>query len=736
MTAILTGGRTLTDALRSAGAPALVRLLELRPDLRHPVPRGLADLSSRATTSASVARALDELDAWQLQVTEALAALPDPTSDGQVVELVGGPADPIAATVDALRDRALLWGEGDQLHLVRAVREHFGRFPGGLAPPSPRPLDPDEVTARLGEVDDAARAVLDRLLWSPSGSVPSAERSVDVATARTPVDQLLARRLLRPVGPDAVLLPREVALTLRVGRFTPVPVPTDPPAVTHRERSLHLVDNAAAGAAYGLLHDLELAVHRVETVPHRLLRDGGVGLRDVAALAADLGTDVRHAAFVVEAAVAAGLLTPDGPQLAVTTDFDRWAGREAVDRWRTVATQWLDAPRLWARAAESGAHALGPEADLPRIAPARHLLLRLAVDLGPGSVPDLEDLARAARWHRPGLTHVGASSLDVVLPALWHEAAVLGLVALGATSSLAGLVLHGEQAVPGALADLFPTPVDRLILQADLTAVAPGPLPRTLGDDLRLLADQESRGGGGVFRFSDSSLRRAFDAGWTSAEVLDWLERHSTTGVPQPLAYLVEDVARRHGSIRVAAAGAVIRIDDDAQAAALLNRAEALALGLRRLAPGVLLAAADPYEVVQVLRAIGHSPAVEDDEGRTLTRPAPHRVRTRRRADDPAPMTAQHIAAAVLAGPEPAPGPALRAGQSTAETLRRLAAAIRDGHSLRLRYRSADGDAVELGATPLDLDGGRLRAVDDDTGRVLTIPLARVEFAGVTTARD
>jgi Helicase conserved C-terminal domain len=74
--------------------------------------------------------------------------------------------------------------------------------------------------------------------------------------------------------------------------------------------------------------------------------------------------------------------------------------------------------------------------------------------------------------------------------------------------------------------------VERFVIQTDLTAVTPGPLEHTVAADLRLLADQESRGGGGVYRFSATSLRRAFDQGWSASEVRVWLERHATTDVP------------------------------------------------------------------------------------------------------------------------------------------------------------------------------------------------------------
>ena len=42
------------------------------------------------------------------------------------------------------------------------------------------------------------------------------------------------------------------------------------------------------------------------------------------------------------------------------------------------------------------------------------------------------------------------------------------------------------------------------MIQADLTAVASGPLSHAVAADLRLLADQESRGAAAVFRFSSN----------------------------------------------------------------------------------------------------------------------------------------------------------------------------------------------------------------------------------------
>ena len=541
------GARTLTEALRRLSEVDLTQLLHHRPDLAYPVPADIADLSAQATTTSSVGRALDTLNAWQRVVAEALAALPDPATVADLAALLNTDVTACASADADLRERALLWGGDEELHLVRAVRDHLGPYPGGLAGPSPRPLADDAIDGLLAAAGPEARAVVDRLLWSPAGTVAGAERVVTVQTAHTPVEQLLARRLLRPQGPDTVLLPREVSWQLRGGRFTPEPVSSSAPVLTGRLRTPALVDRAGIGAAYGLVHDVELTAHTLETVPYRLLRDGGVAVRDVTAVARVLGTDPAYAVFVLETVAAAGLVASgDGVRLLPTVDYDRWAEQEPADRWRALVSAWRHGDRLAGLSAEPGGHPLGPESEAPGAASVRGLLVDLLAEVEPGTLLEPDALRAAVGWHRPRLVRVGGVPLDSVLAWTWREAAWLGLVSLGAVSGLAGAAAQADtHPLPAALADAFPATVEQVVLQADLTATAPGSVPYALARDLRLLADQESRGGAAVFRFSGASLRRAFDAGWSAADVRRWLEHHATTEVPQPLAYLVDDVARQ-----------------------------------------------------------------------------------------------------------------------------------------------------------------------------------------------
>ncbi|MCL3994143.1 helicase C-terminal domain-containing protein [Streptomyces lavenduligriseus] len=306
-----------------------------------------------------------------------------------------------------------------------------------------------------------------------------------------------------------------------------------------------------------------------------------------------------------------------------------------------------------------------------------------------------------------------------------------------------------EQAVAGAeaarlLAPLLPEPLDHVLLQADLTAVAPGPLRRPLADMLGVLADVESKGGATVYRFTPASVRRALDAGRTAADLHAFLTEHSRTPVPQPLAYLIDDVARRHGHLRVGAASAYVRCDDDALLNEILADKRAAALRLRRLAPTVLAAPTDPATLLEGLRAMGYAPAAESAEGDVLIARA-HAHRTPPRAapepvpDGPPAPDATLLAAAIRAiragdlaatTPRKPVGEPLAGGElprtSSAETLATVQAAVLTGDSLWIGYVNAEGAASQRVISPVRVEGGFVTAYDHTADEIRTYPLHRI----------
>ena len=183
-----------------------------------------------------------------------------------------------------------------------------------------------------------------------------------------------------------------------------------------------------------------------------------------------------------------------------------------------------------------------------------------------------------------------------------------------------------------ALEELLPAPVDHVLLQADLTAIAPGPLEQELARQLALVADVESRGGATVYRFAASSVRRAFDAGWSAAEVHDFVASTSRTPVPQSLTYLVDDVSRRFGTLRAGHAESFLRSDDETALTELVHAPGAESLRLRRIAPTVVVSDVPLGTLLPRIRELGLAPVVEAVDGTVrVARPDVFRARSPRR---------------------------------------------------------------------------------------------------------
>ncbi|GAB3172712.1 helicase-associated domain-containing protein [Streptomyces incanus] len=319
-----------------------------------------------------------------------------------------------------------------------------------------------------------------------------------------------------------------------------------------------------------------------------------------------------------------------------------------------------------------------------------------------------------------------------------------------------------EQAAASAvaarlLAPQLPEPLDHVLLQADLTAVAPGPLQRPLADMLGVLADVESKGGATVYRFTPGSVRRALDAGRAAADLHAFLAAHSRTPVPQPLAYLIDDVARRHGHLRVGAASAYVRCDDDAVLNEILADKRAVGLGLRRLAPTVLAAQADPAGLLEGLRRMGFAPAAESAEGDVLITRADARRTPPRAAPEPVPegppvpddtllsAAIRAVRAGDLASTAPrkakageADGAGAGSGElprtGPAETLATLQAAVLTGETLWIGYVNAEGAASQRVIAPVRVEGGFVTAYDHTADEVRTYPLHRI--TGVAELAD
>ncbi|GAA2691743.1 MULTISPECIES: helicase-associated domain-containing protein [Streptomyces] len=676
--------------------------------------------------------------------------------------------------------------------------------------------DRRRMAALLAELPWESREVLDRLVWGP----PYGQVTHDPAAH---LRALLDRGLLLPTAPGTVVLPREVALHLRAGRAHRAPEPVPPQveaAATHRPQ---VVDATAAGQALAALATVDELLKEWDEGGPTVLRAGGLSVRDLKRTAVALDVPEPVAAFWVELAYGAGLIASDGEaeeRYAATPAYDEWRELPPAERWARLAGTWLTATRTpgvvgGRDAKDRTLSALGPNLDRSAAPEVRHRVLALLAGLPEGASPVAESVLARLRWERPlrgpqqqRATGAGAAREDDLRSriARWtlSEAELLGVTGRGALAA-PGRALIGapeaprpatanDTAGPGGpgdklpvhhhrtppvtapptpaeraaatataarlLAPLFPEPLDHVLLQADLTAVAPGPLERGLADVLGVLADVESKGGATVYRFTPGSVRRALDAGQSAADLHAFLARHSRTPVPQPLTYLIDDVARRHGRLRVGAASAYVRCDDDATLDEILADKRAAGLGLRRLAPTVLAAQADPAALLDGLRAIGFAPAAESAAGDVLiARADSHRTPPRAAPEPvpdgpPAPDDTLLAAAirAVRAGDlasttprKPGPGDGEGGGEGgmpggslprtgAAETLATMQAAVLTGEALWIGYVNAEGAASQRVIAPIRVEGGFVTAYDHTADEVRTYPLHRV--TGVAELAD
>ncbi|HUX70357.1 MAG TPA: helicase-associated domain-containing protein [Cellulomonadaceae bacterium] len=670
---------TFSEHLRDRFDETLVTLMLRRPDLANPTPTTLASLAARATSRVSIERAISRLDAFAIQVLEAVVVVDDlgrPVTPDSLADALDAPRPDVATVLDHATDLALLWHPrtgSPELRPAPGLADALGPFPGGLGPVVATSVP--EGTGWLSDVlttaPTGAREVLAALTWGPPVGHTSPDRTSTSARAAA---WLVQRGLLIAQDAHTVVLPRHVGLALRGGRTHPVAL-VDPPRADGPARDAHVVDAESARAAEEIVRLVTVLIRTWERTPSPVLRSGGLGVRELRRLAQQLEVDDATASLVAELAQSAGLVLDDGeavPMFAPTVAVDDWLAAELPEQWAHLARTWVRSDRTaWASSVRgtrgSQPSALDPELHRPWAARLRRVVLEVLADAPRGDevrALDADGVITVLTWRTPR----AIPSADAVAAVL-AEAALVGVTGAGAlgTPGLALLAeLQDERAAgvepvspaapsgdlgvaprrltlsgPGrrtagradaTLADLLAPPVDDLVLQGDLTGIVPGRPTPALAHLLDCLAQVESRGAALTVRFTADTVRRALDDGRGADEVLADLANHSRTPVPQALDYLIRDAARTHGRLRVGAATSYIRAEDPMLLAGVAQNPVFARLGVVRLAPTVLACQADPSTVLEALRVHGLSPSAEGSDGQVvLGRPTVRRVRGDRR---------------------------------------------------------------------------------------------------------
>lgn len=703
----------LAQRLATMDDEALCRLLRARPDALHPPrARSFERLASALGSPHSILAALRDADQLLVGITVALMYVGGAPSPGDLLAVLPEdlPLDVLEATLDGLEDLALLQRTADRrVHPVSGLAQVV-QMPKGFGPPVRNLLSTlqnghllflyDRIVTELGVERTLLRTAPKQVLIDGLvGLLTDPDRVVALVGAGPPgTDDLVARlaargpsieiRDLPPMRVDLPhrgmldprwwcvehglvimaswglgMMPREVAAAIRGGRPLDTVRWTAPDVHTEALPEHHSLGEVAGHAAASLLERVGRLVGDLEHEPLPALKTGGVGARALKPLGKALGIDEQEAAFLVDLAGSAGLLTPirmldpaldelspaerkrrlrhyATSEIAVivpTEQFDRWRRLSPAARWTHLVDAWFTTRRWIELAGRRDAEdKLIPAFDMT----ARHgdgptmrrAVLDALLQLPRGERPTDDSFIERLEWQQSMVWSQAPAGLVDTARCIGESLQVLGLAVSGALSPLGAVFAESLGDAPDAatLADrrralidvaagVLPALTSRFTLQADLTAMAAGPLAPEVISGLTALADVESRGAASVFRFTEASLRSAFDAGRSAEDILAFLEEHADRGVPQPLRYLVTDTERRHGSMRVGAAKSYVRSEDPAAMAELVKARKVAKLELRLLAPTVAVCDQPIAKVLTALRAAGFLPAQEDADGALVT---------------------------------------------------------------------------------------------------------------------
>ena len=709
--------RTFADYLRALDDAALERLFTLRPDLISPTPPDYAALAVRANSGPSIARVVDSLNAFEIQVLEALMSLPEPIKIKELEKIT----DTSARFVYKKFEELAIVYEG---LIPTALREAIGAEPAGLGPQSLAKLDLNQ----LDKAPESAKKVLKALTWGPPrGSVG------DIKNPGPGIAWLLERHFVVPLDQRHVVMPAEVGIYLRGGKVHQELL-SKAPELEGKSFKQNEIDRAAIANISNVLRWCEELLNFWGEVAPTALRAGGVGIRDLKEVANHLGVTEGCAAFVAELCYLSGLVAIDADDLiAPTNSFDIWLVQDFETKWRNLVSLWMLTSRVSGLVGRSDQKfaALGPELDRISAANVRNRILE-ELQSNQELSPTLNSFTERMKWLAP--LRRGANLRDDLVKWTLEECEWLGLTGLGSLSSFALKLLTGADQL--GVNSALPTPIDFITIQSDQTAIAPGPLQHELSLEMSQIADIESRGAATVYRFTENSIRRGLDHGKTSGEIIKFLGKISKTNLPQPLEYLISDTARKHGQLRVGAIHCYLRCEDAAVITEILAD-KRIDLALRQIAPTVLVSDFDIDEVLTSLRNNGYLPAAESSQGILLT--SPHNKRVKNRPKPPRiigeiePPTSETIAAAIrtikVGEQSTAKQAQLRSNgaiprTSASETLEIINKNL--SKTLSIGYADNNGGVSHRIVDPQQISNGMLLARDHSTGELQTFKIIRI----------
>jgi hypothetical protein len=292
---------------------------------------------------------------------------------------------------------------------------------------------------------------------------------------------------------------------------------------------------------------------------------------------------------------------------------------------------------------------------------------------------------------------------------------ILGLSNDGRATNF--LVLCTEGKMPEALellASSWLPPATRLIIQADQSVTIAGPVEASLHLELNRFTDPLDIGLASRFRINRISLTRGLESGLQADEITKRLEELSSSDLPQPVRYLIQEAhdSLQNIVISMAAGGTKIQFKDRIESIKLENDRNLNSIGLYRVGEETLASRLRADLVALALRDAGHAAIRVSESGSFRFPPRPSETA------DPKASTAVALATKLLSSDA--------AGLDDQNLNKQLQFAFKHRLGVQLTVRLASGEQVAISATVTGVSESRVRVRDLAADAERTLPISSI----------
>ena len=453
-----------------------------------------------------------------------------------------------------------------------------------------------------------------------------------------------------------------------------------------RELSAAEIDRDASLAIFDVIQALTELIFELEQRYIREVGKRGVGLPDVKRLAAHLSKSNEYAKQVFELAQFANLAEIEGSRWQLGQRAENWISWSDRERWSHLAETWLSL--------------LGDEA-------ARELLAILPAESFERRLAEVYPFADSTATNR--------------IKKVAEIANLIGLIANSQATSWLGLLSTSLQTASERAIAGLPSAAERVIIQADLTLIAPSPLPTELEISLRRFADTEQIGMASSYRLSALSVSHGLETGLAIDEIRSLLLRLSAKELPQPVDYLLKEAESRFARLKVYAtkSGAHSQIvsTDKILLAEIHNDQRLKPFALHFDEAGSLHSRFEAELVYFALREANFVAVRVDENGEVLS---PQKLSSKNKVSEQRQGVVEDITRMREADTQGTSDP------DDDDLLRQIQLAIKYKAKMVIVLKTSNGEQVEYLVEPVGVANGRLRAKDRKADLERTLPLSSV----------